>query len=105
MLSERRRLAYWLLCQLVLILVLVEHALGVLSGTFKITEIGSLNPCFSGTCSRSASSFNHINLLQTVLILVLVEHALGATMYVPMSTDVLILVLVEHALGASYKTG
>ena len=37
-----------------------------------------LNPCFSGTYSRRASSSSPMVQRQVVLILVLVEHTLGA---------------------------
>ena len=60
----------------VLILVLVEHTLGVkASGTF-LASFGGLNPCFSGTYSRSAGE-EYVNPFSRVLILVLVEHTLG----------------------------
>ena len=60
----------------VLILVLVEHALGVLWCCSSLATCRRLNPCFSGTCSRRGRP--HIKSgLPCVLILVLVEHALG----------------------------
>ena len=62
----------------------------------------SLNPCFSGTYSRRNDRGETIMNRQGVLILVLVEHTLGV--FVSTITrdvrDVLILVLVEHTLGA-----
>ena len=84
----------------VLILVLVEHALGVPRPTLRV-QLLSLNPCFSGTCSRSYQRSHYRNWYAGlnpcfsgtcsrrswepqqcteycgVLILVLVEHALG----------------------------
>ena len=61
----------------VLILVLVEHTLGVL---FKVTQggiVSCLNPCFSGTYSRSSETLFLSTITRDVLILVLVEHTLG----------------------------
>ena len=63
--------------EIVLILVLVEHALGVDGHCTVEDKDGSLNPCFSGTCSRSYVNIEHKNIQYIVLILVLVEHALG----------------------------
>ena len=45
--------AYSQRCCQVLILVLVEHALGVQLPTLRVKMVLRLNPCFSGTCSRS----------------------------------------------------
>ena len=42
----------------VLILVLVEHTLGV-GEEAEREEAGSLNPCFSGTYSRSCKESSH----------------------------------------------
>ena len=60
----------------------------------------SLNPCFSGTYSRSLGIVSSDD-IAAVLILVLVEHTLGDIRNVVTNTtkDVLILVLVEHTLG------
>ena len=84
---------------MVLILVLVEHALGDIL-TWHVSTSGGLNPCFSGTCSRSQGN-QLVNQRCCVLILVLVEHALGVTdvKLNGYAYFVLILVLVEHALG------
>ena len=85
----------------VLILVLVEHTLGVLDRANIRRVKSSLNPCFSGTYSRrgSKSSTGGVDLI--VLILVLVEHTLGVWEILRRQTprNVLILVLVEHTLG------
>ena len=61
----------------------------------------SLNPCFSGTYSRSLF-IRPPGQGSTVLILVLVEHTLGARddIVAELMLKVLILVLVEHTLGA-----
>ena len=109
----------------VLILVLVEHTLGearavttlgaqtglnpCFSGTYsRSVENGdvlempaSLNPCFSGTYSRRVIKKTY-ELKSVVLILVLVEHTLGAWRghWKERLEKVLILVLVEHTLGA-----
>ena len=40
----------------VLILVLVEHALGAFEAIRTATDNYRLNPCFSGTCSRSTKA-------------------------------------------------
>ena len=63
-----------------------------------------LNPCFSGTCSRSHLE-NLSKYYQRVLILVLVEHALGGDLdnISVVYHTVLILVLVEHALGVAFE--
>ena len=62
----------------VLILVLVEHALGDHIGLPEGEEYVGLNPCFSGTCSRRILQ-DVTRFRSEVLILVLVEHALGVT--------------------------
>ena len=64
----------------------------------------SLNPCFSGTCSRSSLKNDRGEMIM-VLILVLVEHALGGRglRFFGVCMVVLILVLVEHALGARHQ--
>ena len=111
---------------LVLILVLVEHTLGAMrkvlaafqqarlnpcfSGTYSrsyyfpviYSRRDRLNPCFSGTYSRRFSPLVRSSPKQNVLILVLVEHTLGDGDVLEMPADlaVLILVLVEHTLGA-----
>ena len=59
----------------VLILVLVEHTLGEVV-EFWPNSLCRLNPCFSGTYSRSLTR-NVGNATRVVLILVLVEHTLG----------------------------
>ena len=61
----------------VLILVLVEHTLGVVQDR-KARYLICLNPCFSGTYSRSTVRLTDIDEKIRVLILVLVEHTLGA---------------------------
>ena len=64
----------------------------------------SLNPCFSGTYSRS--TFLLFKVTQGgVLILVLVEHTLGGFNKLPKKKHdgVLILVLVEHTLGGATR--
>ena len=106
----------------VLILVLVEHTLGgqrtislgrsrrslnpCFSGTYSRSPMRKsglldgqcLNPCFSGTYSRSSQiPMKKYGLL--VLILVLVEHTLGVKQCTEYRGQVLILVLVEHTLG------
>ena len=60
-----------------------------------------LNPCFSGTYSRSEFDPQLFANLVDVLILVLVEHTLGALSKrcSDERREVLILVLVEHTLG------
>ena len=63
-------------CGLVLILVLVEHTLGVLN-IYVSVSLDGLNPCFSGTYSRSPKTAMFATRV-AVLILVLVEHTLGA---------------------------
>ena len=85
----------------VLILVLVEHTLGVFDQFSDNGDSAGLNPCFSGTYSRSYSDDSDSDNIN-VLILVLVEHTLGGAYAVSavMKDSVLILVLVEHTLGA-----
>ena len=61
---------------LVLILVLVDHALGVDGTQILLLVLTRLNPCFSGPCSRSAIVNKYVAMFE-VLILVLVDHALG----------------------------
>ena len=87
--------------QEVLILVLVEHTLGVFDQFSDNGDSAGLNPCFSGTYSRSYSDDSDSDNIN-VLILVLVEHTLGGAYAVSavMKDSVLILVLVEHTLGA-----
>ena len=60
-----------------------------------------LNPCFSGTYSRSWEDVAYMDGERVVLILVLVEHTLGGIIQTLVCLDqlVLILVLVEHTLG------
>ena len=59
----------------VLILVLVEHALG--AGECAAPFSGSsLNPCFSGTYSQRLPKPTSTSTTMRVLILVLVEHTL-----------------------------
>ena len=107
----------------VLILVLVEHTLGA-EEIGSLTALKCLNPCFSGTYSRSVAAeaartaqaglnpcfsgtysrrwqICRNGLRLRVLILVLVEHTLGGQglSYCGQSHGVLILVLVEHTLG------
>ena len=60
----------------VLILVLVEHTLGVLNSILFLYKKLRLNPCFSGTYSRRSLQKLCSDYRQ-VLILVLVEHTLG----------------------------
>ena len=108
----------------VLILVLVEHTLGA-EEIGSLTALKCLNPCFSGTYSRSHMKLWLLAIL-LVLILVLVEHTLGVLdfasarsfsvglnpcfsgtysrrflrlVYLKSRIKVLILVLVEHTLG------
>ena len=112
----------------VLILVLVEHTLGAAMFATRVAE-GGLNPCFSGTYSRSLERGGWPWRIR-VLILVLVEHTLGdprmcrswllcwslnpcfsgtysrrTKLRQPVAViPVLILVLVEHTLGdTQYK--
>ena len=56
----------------------MDHTLGVIN--YESTNIyrKSLNPCFSGPCSRSLSTSTEENVI-LVLILVLVDHALGVS--------------------------
>ena len=84
----------------VLILVLVEHTLGALSGITRFESWQGLNPCFSGTYSRSLQG-GRVCTIGCVLILVLVEHTLGGPLKRRslIGPGVLILVLVEHTLG------
>ena len=65
-------LIYW-----VLILVLVEYALGAVSVVVG-AALPRLNPCFSGICSRRTDEKSSTCAVIGVLILVLVEYALGA---------------------------
>ena len=68
----------WLLAiLLVLILVLVEHTLGVLDFASARSFSVGLNPCFSGTYSRRFLRLVYLKSRIKVLILVLVEHTLG----------------------------
>ncbi len=123
-LGAMRRVSWSRLRPQVLILVLVEHTLGAVKMNTQNGLVG-LNPCFSGTYSRSVSvllasvqgrslnpcfsgTYSRRNMgwtktkLRMVLILVLVEHTLGVLysfLGAPVE-DVLILVLVEHTLGA-----
>ena len=60
----------------VLILVLVEHTLGDEGDDSRTGKRHGLNPCFSGTYSRSLNAKQKY-LVILVLILVLVEHTLG----------------------------
>ena len=62
--------------QRVLILVLVEHTLGVVIFQTSPVTTPRLNPCFSGTYSRREPR-QCTNFFKAVLILVLVEHTLG----------------------------
>ena len=66
----------------VLILVLVEHTLG--DFVLEVIEVllSSLNPCFSGTYSRSGKGGEDNWGADCVLILVLVEHTLGGAAFV-----------------------
>ena len=67
------------LCQqahAVLILVLVEHTLGEWAEKASRKFTQGLNPCFSGTYSRSWNVYD-FEVVKEVLILVLVEHTLG----------------------------
>ena len=118
----------YLLCvflKRVLILVLVDHALGectvntalmmtslnpCFSGpcsrrrkaTNNVASNNGLNPCFSGPCSRSPWKYDNWRSAWSVLILVLVDHALGDIEFTDkniLAIKVLILVLVDHALG------
>ena len=78
----------------------MEHTLGEPTLLSLIASLLGLNPCFSGTYSRSYSQLLKY-ICYVVLILVLVEHTLGE---VREETThgvriVLILVLVEHTLG------
>ena len=83
----------------VLILIVVEHALG--GHSFRFTEVtpNSLNPYCGGTCSRRVETQGDIAKYK-VLILIVVEHALGAyENNIEVNNYVLILIVVEHALG------
>ena len=58
MLSEAMRRVSCAVPSTVLILVLVEHALGEeLQLLLHLRVLLCLNPCFSGTCSRSVEEF------------------------------------------------
>ncbi len=62
--------------RLVLILVLMEYALGVQYNITHLHYDSSLNPCFNGICSRRIPIIiDESN--DKVLILVLMEYALG----------------------------
>ena len=61
----------------VLILVLVEHTLGVRLPSAPQLTTKRLNPCFSGTYSRRWADAQRRERGRSVLILVLVEHTLG----------------------------
>ena len=62
----------------VLILVLVEVVLGEIKSKTAERSDSGLNPCFSGSCSWSISSYRCKVFETLVLILVLVEVVLGA---------------------------
>ena len=66
---------------MVLILVLVDHALGALNKSVFRHQCHCLNPCFSGPCSRSHAVKSPMSFDDNVLILVLVDHALGVKVY------------------------
>ena len=71
----------------VLILVLMEDALGVVIDFSKEKIFDSLNPCFNGRCSRRAVEQLKNWLLLDVLILVLMEDALGEILFQTKSFD------------------
>ena len=62
----------------VLILIVMEHALGVDVYCLHDATPRSLNPYCNGTCSRSRCYFHEFGGSQRVLILIVMEHALGA---------------------------
>ena len=64
----------------VLILVIVEGVLGVQIHFLRLGLVSrSLNPCYSGRCSRSSKRMELILQVEPVLILVILEDALGET--------------------------
>ena len=73
----------------VLILVLVEHTLGDHVGNAPHLLFYCLNPCFSGTYSRSYIWEILRRQTPRVLILVLVEHTLGAFVIVGVYTHLM----------------
>jgi len=63
----------------VLILIVMEHALGVTELYLPcFVPISRLNPYCNGTCSRSTVNTFVTVLNSFVLILIVMEHALGA---------------------------
>ncbi len=85
----------------VLILVLMEDALGAIASKLPKSSLHGLNPCFNGRCTRSSHERPFLSPSNMVLILVLMEDALGggrSSGTQPLS-EVLILVLMEDALG------
>ena len=93
----------------VLILILVEVALGVMATykTLSQESVTCLNPYFSGSCSWRWVGGRNPFCNDRVLILILVEVALGEenvfNLYLEVSYKVLILILVEVALGVRTK--
>ena len=61
----------------VLILIVMEHALGVYHGAAVVEYQISLNPYCNGTCSRRVFNFYIPRHQELVLILIVMEHALG----------------------------
>ena len=55
----------------------MEHTLGDFTIEMSNPVEARLNPCFSGTYSRSGHTIVHYDFVTIVLILVLVEHTLG----------------------------
>ena len=64
----------------VLILIVMEHALGAHTISTSVSLWYLLNPYCNGTCSRSKYREN-INHRNSVLILIVMEHALGVSVH------------------------
>ena len=84
----------------VLILVVMEYALGDPLRCKSCYLSRSLNPCCNGICSRSGVWVGK-KIKKSVLILVVMEYALGASIIFTIGQQfpVLILVVMEYALG------
>ena len=76
-LGEAASFKYVIMNIYVLILVLMEHTLGVSVFLKSTTAKVCLNPCFNGTYSRRNVPLYLKVLKKDVLILVLMEHTLG----------------------------
>ena len=85
------------------ILVLLDHARGVLPGCQVATKGTGFNPCSVGSCSGRRQLLVAVSALQRVSILVLLDHARGAPgRGVNNCFQVVsILVLLDHARGVS----